>query len=415
MTYRKDFNVAIVGGGMCGLACAFALQQAGISVQVFEAAVKLGEVGAGVGLGTNALEALKGLGLYEEIRKRSEEPVAFRALKFVSGMENHDLVYDYPRAVGKTDIGMGVYRPVFIETIESLLKPGIINLNKRCLSVEIAADDRNIIHFSDGTCYEADVVVGADGVRSVVRDIVAPGHPAAFMNTVAYRALIPAQDLVDAQIDFTQRPICFAGIDRHLIVFPIKSGTMINVVVFDANHSIPKGSIEIPLAQWVQPATQKEMVDKFEAWGPEVKRILDLMQHPNKWCIHGLHPPLETYVHNKIVLIGDAAHAMLPHLGSGVGQGLEDAFALCKLLSNEKTTKETLKDVLQIYNSIRVPRANMVLAKSLVAGETYESYGPEKYDIDTMQNRLSGIWDDIWHHDLNIEVEEALKQSVVYK
>lgn len=125
----------------------------------------------------------------------------------------------------------GLIRPVFIEAVEALLKPGLIHLNKRCASVE-TFDDNNIIHFSDGSTYEADLVIGADGIKSIVRNVVAgdpkvdPRAPrVTYMNMVAYRGLIPTEDLVKAgaKRDFTDTPICFTGIDgvRIALVSPL--------------------------------------------------------------------------------------------------------------------------------------------------------------------------------------------------
>lgn len=137
----------------------------------------------------------------------------------------------------------------------------------------------------------------------------------------------------------------------------------INVVAFAANRSVPPGSIEIPLSKWVELATQEELLKQFEGWGPDVRILLEHMPKPTKWSIHGLDPPLESYVHQRVVLVGDSvgsqifqifynpqsrkAHAMQPHLGAGVGQGFEDVLILCELLGHERTTKANLQ--VQIY------------------------------------------------------------------
>jgi salicylate hydroxylase len=111
----------------------------------------------------------------------------------------------------------------------------------------------------------------------------------------------------------------------------------INVVVFYTDRSIPQGSKEIPASQWVTPASTQEILETFDDCGPEVKKLLSLAEKPSKWAIHSVDPPLDNYSRGNIALIGDAAHGMCPHLGAGVGQGLEDVRVICQLLTHPQT------------------------------------------------------------------------------
>ncbi|KAF8191424.1 FAD/NAD(P)-binding domain-containing protein [Mycena galopus ATCC 62051] len=414
-TSKKNFRVAIVGGGLCGLTCAVGLAKLGIHADVFEATPKFDEVGAGVGLGPNAVRALEGLGILDAILARSDEAQqTARRMLFVSGMGAHEEVYDYENSSVFTDVdnGIGIYRPAFLAAVLSLLPDSsATHFNKRCTSISTTASGAECIHFTDGTTHEADLVIGADGIKSISRSaVVGNNRFLKFTNTVAYRGLLPMdtlrQECVTVPVD--TRICAFTGIDQHIIAFPIQSGKIVNIVAFATDNSVPVGSVEVT-GPWVEPVPQQELLDKFDGWGPDVMAIVKHMKTPSKWSIHML-TPLETYVRGKIALVGDAAHAMAPHLGSGVGQGFEDVFVLCKLLGHPATNLSNLEAVLKAYDAIRQPRANMVLERSFRAGVIYESFGKPGYSSNQeMEGHLAGIWEPIWRHDLDADVAAAVE------
>ncbi|KAK0215062.1 salicylate hydroxylase [Armillaria fumosa] len=405
----KDFTVAIVGGGMCGLACAVALSRSGIHVDIFEAHSNFEEVGAGVALGSNALRALRGLGLYETVLSHSKAPgPTHREFLFLSGMDASKVVYDYP-SMSPDDLGLGIYRPVFLDAVVGLLDSSIVHFNKRCVSI-ISSETTTVISFSDGTTHEADVVIGADGVRSVTRNyVVGEGiqNNMVYTNTIAYRGLISLEDLKAAglQTELSTRPVMFAGLNKHFVIFPIHGDKRINVVVF-----VSKGDIspQPPLpSSWVAAASDGELQDHFKEWSRDARIIVDHMAASSKWFIHALNPPLGSYSRSRVVLVGDAAHAMGPHLGAGVGQGFEDVFLLCELLKNDIVTKSNIEDALQVYSEVRSPRANWVLERTNQALRVYESYKPgmeaEKAE------KLANQWDPIWHHDLDADINRVIE------
>ena len=111
----------------------------------------------------------------------------------------------------------------------------------------------------------------------------------------------------------------------------------LNVVIFCTDHSAPGGSTEIPIENWVKPVSKQAILDSFADCGPDVKKLLSLLGPCSRWCIHAVDPPLTSYVKGHIALVGDSAHGMTPHLGSGISQGLEDALIICRLLTHPKT------------------------------------------------------------------------------
>ncbi|KAH7923897.1 FAD/NAD(P)-binding domain-containing protein [Leucogyrophana mollusca] len=419
MPFSKDFRVAIIGGGMCGLACAVALSRAGIQVDIYESASKFGEVGAGVGLGPNALRALDALGLMEAIMTKADQSTpTLRSFRFLSELPGHETIYDYPAS--ERDVGLGIHRAAFLDALVGLIDPQTTHFNARCTAItppSVSGSSRSVISFSDGTTAEADVIIGADGIRSVVRDAVIEGSGLkrlAFTNTVAYRALLPNESvkLSGVKTDLSERPACFVGVNKHIITFPIRNGQTINVVVFCTDRSLPVGSVEVPRDKWVVPATEQEILDVYNDSGPDVKTLLSLIQKPSKWSIHCVSPPLETYTKGNVVLVGDAAHGMCPHLGAGVGQGFEDVLVICQLLSHPDTNLTNIQSVLQAYDAVRRPRANMILERSTWAGELYESLqeGDSSSVIEQLRTELVDLWDPVWHHDIQADIGIAVQQ-----
>ncbi|KAF9074960.1 salicylate hydroxylase [Rhodocollybia butyracea] len=410
----KDFNIAIVGGGLCSLSAAVALTRAGISVSVFEASLFSQEAGAGVGLGPNALRALKGLGIFDAILSRSDQSQpAPRTFRFMSAYEDHEFIFDYE--TNCADPGaLAIYRPAFLDAIADLLDPSVVRYNHKCTSISLSETGKQVLHFADGTTHEADLVIGADGIRSISRRYVLGEHlksPLVFPNTVAYRGLVPVEDLKRAGVrtELTGRPVCFVGEGKHIICFPIKGFTVINFVVFLSDYDKLAQS-ELPYP-WVETTSEQELKDRCGNWGHDTTIILDLLKSTSKWSIHALDPPLQSYIRNRVVLVGDAAHSMLPHLGSGVGQGFEDVFLLVQLLTHPKSNKANLPHLLAQYDALRPPRANAVLHASWEAGKLYDSYDPTKQadSKSRLQAELVGIWEDVWTYDLTKDVDSAFE------
>jgi len=280
-----------------------------------------------------------------------------------------------------------------------------------------------VLHFANGETHEADLVIGADGIRSVSRRYVLGQHskdPLVYPNTVAYRGLVPVEDLRRAglQTELTGRPVCFVGLGKHMVCFPIKGFTVINFVVFLADYDKPLQS-ELPYP-WVESTTEQELKERCGNWGPDTTIILDHLKNPSKWSVHALDPPLERFVRDRVVLVGDAAHPMLPHLGAGVGQGFEDVFLLVKLITHPQSKKANLKHLLAQYDALRPPRADAVLRASAQAGRLYDSYDPTKQEESKLrlQKELQGILEDVWTYDLNTDAEKAfetLRETKVFQ
>ncbi|KAJ6517839.1 FAD/NAD-P-binding domain-containing protein [Mycena vulgaris] len=395
-TAKKDFRVAIVGGGVVGLACAVGLQRHGVDAEIFEAAAKFDAIGAGVALGPNALRALNRLGLLDTVQGLvdASNRDAHRCTVFLSGSGQHEIVHT----------------PAFLAAVVPLVNPSAVHFNKRVAEISISASGAHLLHFTDGTTHETDVVIGADGIKSVARGaVLGAGRKALYYtNTAAYRGIIPTETLrlAGMKTDLGKNNYCVVGVNKHIVHFPIDSGRLINVVAFVTETSVPAGSVEIT-GPWMESPPQGEILDAFAHWGPDARILVEHLTSPSKWYIHALSP-LETFVRGRIALVGDSAHAMPPHLGAGVGQGFEDAFVLCEVLAHRATNLSNIEAVFRAYDAVRRPRANMVLARSIRAGKIYEAYGKPGYEAVDMDGHLGDILEPIWTHDLDADVASAV-------
>ncbi|OJT04462.1 Salicylate hydroxylase [Trametes pubescens] len=425
-TSQVPIQVAVIGGGVCGLACAIALQRAGLSVELFEAATAFTEVGAGIGLGAlsgamlrlyqlavlitspsglgpNAVRVLKEFGVLDAVLKKTNpgelKPKGFR---FFSGLDGHELVYEYP--MSPADASISMHRAAFLDALVGAVDPRAVHFNKRCTSVSVSpvTAARVVVHFADGTTHEADVVLGTDGIRSTARDFVqgGVGTGPVFSNTFAYRGLIPRAALEAAgfKTDVKGTPACFMGSSK------------INVAAFATRYDVPIGSQALPEGtRWVEDVPRAELEKEYDGWGPDVAALLRCMpEKASRWAIHVVHPPLEGYARGRVALIGDAAHGMLPHLGAGASQGLEDAYVLVRLLSHPETNVGNLEAVLQAYSAVRQPRAQSVWDASYRAGSTYHLQGPHGATKEGLCEDLKDMWKPVWHYDFLSDVNSAV-------
>lgn len=416
MTKKPALRVGIIGGGISGVALALDLcRHSHLDVQLFESAPAFGEVGAGVSFGANAVRAIAGLGLaepYGQVADRTPEPWQDVWFEWRRSSDAGYIGASVAPGVGQSS----VHRADFLDVLASRLPDGVARFNKRAVSVEQLGDETRVL-FTDGTDYRSDLLIAADGIKSVIRSHVLDGIGAApaaprFTGTCAYRGMIDSLRLREAYrvagVDehLVDVPQMYLGLDGHILTFPVKQGRIINVVAFVSDRSRPD-PVWPKDAPWVREASQREMLEAFTGWGDAARILLECIPAPTHWALHDL-AELPGYVHGRVALIGDAAHAMLPHQGAGAGQGLEDAYFLARLLGDPQVSQGNLGELLAAYDALRRPRACRVQRTSWEAGELYELRDPAVGDNEkALGATLASRFDWLWNHDLDADVAEA--------
>ncbi|MBD9564230.1 salicylate 1-monooxygenase [Pseudomonas sp. PDM09] len=418
-TSQSTLHIGIVGGGIAGVALALDLcRHSHLSVQLFESAPAFGEVGAGVSFGANAVRAIAGLGIaepYRQIADRTLDPWQDIWFEWRRGEDAGYLGASLAEGVGQSS----VHRADFLDALASQLPEGIAQFGKRAVSVEQDAEQARVL-FTDGSEHRCDLLIAADGIKSSIRDHVLQGlgQPLAtprFSGTCAYRGMIDSEQLraayrtrgVDEHL--VDVPQMYLGLDAHILTFPVKQGRLINIVAFISDRSQPDPSWPSD-SPWVRNASQEEMLAAFADWGDAARVLLECIPAPTLWALHELEE-LPGYVHGRVGLIGDAAHAMLPHQGAGAGQGLEDAWLLARLLADPQVLASRPQAVLEVYDAIRRPRACRVQRTSWEAGELYELRDPVVADDEQLLSKtLAERFDWLWDHDLQSDLQEAREQ-----
>ncbi|MDW7745550.1 salicylate 1-monooxygenase [Halomonas sp.] len=412
-------SIGIIGGGIGGVALAVALSRdPGLEVRLFEAAERFSEIGAGVSFGPNAVKAITLLGLEASYRRIADSsPAPFEDVWFEWRRWHDDAYLTATLAPGCGQ--SSVHRADFLEAIVENLPDGIARFGKRCVEVTQNAEGATA-HFSDGTTFSADILIGFDGIKSAVREHVLPpaqhGDLGPFWSgTYAYRGMVPTQQLEAAMAAkgadsrLARVPQMYLGPDRHILTFPVKQAELINVVAFITDRSTP--TPRLPAGEeWVKAVSQDELLEVFDGWGAGSQAILDCIPEPTRWALHEL-PELPRYRRGRVLVVGDAAHAMVPHQGAGAGQALEDAYVLASLLTDAACDRQSAEQALAAFEAVRHARACKVQRTSHEAGDVYEyaAAGIGDDEARLIQN-LETRYDWLWQHDPQDDVAEARRR-----
>ncbi|GAA1661855.1 putative salicylate hydroxylase [Citricoccus zhacaiensis] len=389
-------KVAVIGAGIGGLAAVAALRRRGIEAEVVEQARALGEIGAGISLASNGWRLLERLGLLAQIEQvGSHLDQGYFQLRedgsFISTLREPGAAWD--RRV------FGVHRADLIEVLASALPDSAIHTGHRLLDLE--QDDSGVrLRFENGETARADVVIGADGIHSVVRrhvvgEVAAPRSS----GTAAYRALVPVTGAEDWEWGTSKMWI---GPGKHFLVYPIRADRLINIVAVVPAHGGERDS-------WTAPGDPAQLAAEFTGWDPVVTGLIERVTDTFQWGLFD-RPPLASWTSGRLALLGDAAHAMLPHLGQGGSQTIEDAFALAAAL--EGSSVADAPEALAQYQSLRLERANAVQLASLEAGHLYDSVVEEEYDArDERIRKMAPFYGWLASHDADSLVAPPLAPS----
>jgi salicylate hydroxylase len=385
----KGLTAAVVGGGIGGLTAAAALTRAGIHASVYEQASELGEVGAGVLIGPNSVRLLHRLGLADAIDE-------------VGGWVGEGSTYyrhDGARVapVMTTDSSgwaamYGMHRADLIDVLRRAVPGDRIHPGHRAVSFEQHADRGRVV-FENGAVAETDLVIAADGIHSALRRFVTEPTAPVFSGQISYRGVLDTSRVPWWPARIFQ---VWMGEGKHVIVFPVRAGKMLNFVCF-----VPAD--EEMRESWSAPGDPDALRASFKGFAAPVTVLLEQVDSTFWWGLYD-REPLAEWTRGRLALLGDAAHPMLPHLGQGANQSIEDAFALAAVLRD--ASPADVPAALRHYAQVRRRRTDVVQANSRRNGERYDQVNrtAESRDrelIDTRKLRA-------WIYDYDVEAEPDL-------
>jgi salicylate hydroxylase len=388
MAMQKRPSVAVVGGGIGGLFAANALIAQGLVVSVYEQAPALGEIGAGVFLTPNSVRQLQRVGLEPEVERRGARVGAD------SRYFRHDGTPIAPVQVTDSsgwNATFGMHRADLIELLAAALPTGIVHTGHRCTGFTQTADAARV-SFANGATIEADVVIAADGIHSELRQYVTPPSRPVFHGSVAWRGVLPHRRIPHWPTDAW---LMWLGQGRHFLTFPVRAGELINYVGFVPADEEMKES-------WSAPGDPDVLRHEFAGWDPRIGTLLGEVEHTFRWALYD-REPLPTWSRGRLTLLGDAAHPMLPHLGQGANQSIEDGIALATILA--RASNATAPVALLAYEQLRRERVALVQRGARENGLRYDSANPDLGVRDAEIQAHAAFRKRLYDHDVVPEAE----------
>jgi salicylate hydroxylase len=377
-------RVAIVGGGLGGLAAAAFLHQAGVPAVVYEQARELREVGAGIMVPPNAARMLRRLGVLGSLSERAvqlDTGWEFRRWQDGTVLSAQDLAAKSGRLYGEHTYT--VHRADLLDAVKHAVPADAVKLGRRLDGFAPAAAGVSL-SFADGERAEADVLVGADGIHSVIRAALTEPVPPAHSGMCAFRALVPAV----AAPEFARRPaqVVWLGPGRHVVHYPVSGGKLINMVAV-----APAG--DYVTESWTATATVDEFLAEFDGWDARLTSLIKAARTPGRWALL-IRQPLPRWTRGPVTLLGDAAHPMLPFLGQGAAQAFEDAAVLATCLAGDPADPV---QALRRYESARIARASKVQQGSYARADyNHLPDGPEQHARDTALQAADPLAANAW-------------------
>lgn len=370
MTHAE--RVTVVGGGIGGMSAAIALAQAGVSTTLLEAAPAFGDIGAGVTLSPNAMKGLDFIGVCEAVAAAGIEPGRQRIQHWQDGRT----LVAMERASARDKYGapyVTIHRAdLHAVLVEAAQAAGVI-LNTDA-AVTATHGTTAVLH--DGRTIEGDILIGADGLKSVVRRRfeAAAAH---FTGHVAWRGLAP----VDASLaDLIDPPGIHIGPGRMVTRYPVRGGALLNMVFFARQEGWTEDG-------WAIPATVDDLARTFDGWCDEVHRMIAAAGEGPlfKWAINARSPLPDWTLDGNVALLGDAAHAMTPFLGHGAACAIEDAVVLVRALAASATIPQGLAR----YVAARKGRASFIQAESNANADRMQGAESDLFGLGEMRDEES--------------------------
>ncbi|KAH7381525.1 FAD binding domain-containing protein [Pyrenochaeta sp. MPI-SDFR-AT-0127] len=423
----KQLDIVIVGAGLSGLAASIQCALSGHSVTVLESAKELAEVGAGLQLTPNATRLLQQWGVYDTIKDQVCEPITLTVLNYQGKILAQEDGFDsnIRRKYGApfSDCHRVDLQQALVKRARELSVTVILNAKVSSLDFGRESGSKATVIVDGVKGYEADLVVGADGLWSTCRStFLRRKDPPLPTGDLAYRIVMNIDQIKDQKLrDMVQNPACrfWAGPDAHVVAYSMRGGNMYNVVLLvpdDLEEGVARTAGDLD-----------EMRKLFDGWDPVLTQLLECVDRVDKWKL--MHrEEMESWINpqNNLVLIGDSCHPMLPYLAQGANSSIEDGAVLGQLLSSANfTSKSQLPDTLQLFQQLRKARGEGIVRETFKQRKSFHMRnGPEQEERDELMLRqlgkeLQGAFPSRWTcpevqpwlygYDATKEVEAAVK------
>lgn len=344
---ERQPRIAIVGAGLGGLMTAILLQRFGYDIEVFEQATKLQRVGSGMNMSPHITRLFRDIGLLDRLlevgfvpRRRYSRNGYTGEIMFTTAIDDFAEKYEMP--------SMFIHRGDLQEALVSAVEPGTISLDKRLVNVAEMTDAIRLF-FADDTTAEADIVIGADGIDSRIRELILSPEPPVFSGEVAYRSIFPVDLLGDMAIGDQTK---WWGDDRYILIYFLTRAR-------DQLYFVTG----VPEADWgdenyaPRPADTQKLRNAFARFHSDVTRVIEAAPYVTAWPILE-RDPLPLWSRGRIVLLGDACHPMRPHMGQGAAMAFEDGAMLARCIDHYKG--QDTRAIFQLYETQRRDRASRV-------------------------------------------------------
>ncbi|KAK6067201.1 salicylate 1-monooxygenase SalA [Seiridium cupressi] len=410
----STIRVAISGGGLAGATLFHSLLHCPhLDVHIFESATAFKEVGMAIGVTRNALAALELIGPSAIQALERAGAVPMRGVRFMvaQGEGQGNVIDEVDEANAGQHLTSIVRRAAFLRELLANAPESRMHASKELHKVNQEPGGPVTLHFTDGTTYECDILIGADGIHSTVRQLILGNDPAATPRNTGVWLIMTLQPYTEAKasvgrgaIDFERaREYSWVGRGTYVLHNLLSDGQLVQFVVASVDKEADSG-------EWHRSVTADEIRGLYQDWPPHLTKAINelICKQPEHKAIYlWEHLPAPTYVSGPVCVMGDAVHAKTPWQGSGGGMSIEDSMILYTLLGRSKTPADALT-ALKVYDQVRRPRTPRVVESSRVTGEVLTGISEQTASYVKRPGTLLRRWDFIPDIDMENHRNEAV-------
>ena len=348
-------KIIIAGAGLGGLAAAACLIKAGHDVEVYEQAPVLAEIGAGIQLSANPMHVMQHLGLGEQIWNAGVRPGAYVFRLHDTGeiIQRFSLAEEHLKTHGApyNQLHRADLHALLVAKVREL-RADAIHINHRITGFT-ESDSGVEIAFADGKRVKGDLLIGADGLKSVVRKQIFGEVPATYTGDGAWRITVPAERIPKA-LALEEVMSVFMGPGGHVVCYYLRGGKLMNFVGCMETDEVSEES-------WTRKFPWEQLKANFVGWHSAIQAIVDNCDRDQcyRWSLHN-RPPIRNWSTQRVTILGDAAHPTLPYLAQGAAMAIEDGAVLTRALG----LRPSIPDALQLYQRNRIDRTARVVEQS---------------------------------------------------